>query len=276
MFRKLIRSNVQRYQDTKDKQEKAAIVISIVDIVRRHGGRFLKQDDDEQWYDMGDNQARDKVGHSLRDQVNAQLKHHAVGEISPRKRTESPASAGEEFASSKRQRKSKPLKRSVSCPTKSPSPDTIQQQGSKLAKKPEITLSHLLEPRPLDGQIVPSFITFSNQEPVMGMFATDAVGGMHGGDTSNIPQAPVPQEALSFYQQQSLSTMNSGMRNLGLAPEQITPSQGRLPFNMPDFKLPLDDSMEPTPILEKKVHSQESKDQDQKLPPSFPPRPPLH
>jgi hypothetical protein len=42
-----------------------------VDSIRRIGGHFLNQEKDGRWYDIGDALARDKVGHSLRDQVTA-------------------------------------------------------------------------------------------------------------------------------------------------------------------------------------------------------------
>jgi len=68
-FRNLIRTHVQTYMDAPTKNDKTLIVISIVDEIRRDGGRFLKEDLYGRFYDIGDAQARDKVGHSLRDQV---------------------------------------------------------------------------------------------------------------------------------------------------------------------------------------------------------------
>jgi len=70
-FRNVIRTNVQRYLDSPTKNDKTLVVISIVDEIRGQGGRFLKEDMHGRWYDIGDAQARDKVGHSLRDQVTA-------------------------------------------------------------------------------------------------------------------------------------------------------------------------------------------------------------
>jgi hypothetical protein len=63
--------NVNRYIDAPSKNDKTLVVISIVDEVRAEGGRFLKDDIYGRWYDIGDAQARDKVGHSFRDQVTA-------------------------------------------------------------------------------------------------------------------------------------------------------------------------------------------------------------
>lgn len=70
-FRNVIRRNLPRYLDAPAKNDKTMVVISIVDEIRAEGGRFLKDDIYGRWYDIGDAQARDKVGHSLRDQVTA-------------------------------------------------------------------------------------------------------------------------------------------------------------------------------------------------------------
>jgi hypothetical protein len=70
-FRKLIQDNVERYVDAPTKNEKTAVVISLVDDIRANGGHFLKQNVSGSWFDIGDHQAREKVGHSLRDQVNS-------------------------------------------------------------------------------------------------------------------------------------------------------------------------------------------------------------
>jgi hypothetical protein len=70
-FRRIIRIRVDSYISAPTKQDKSSIVVAIVDDIRLLGGKFLKQDDSGRWYDIGDSQARDKVGHSLRDQVTA-------------------------------------------------------------------------------------------------------------------------------------------------------------------------------------------------------------
>uniref|UniRef100_A0A7S3DQB0 DUF6824 domain-containing protein n=1 Tax=Entomoneis paludosa TaxID=265537 RepID=A0A7S3DQB0_9STRA len=68
-FRRIIQTNVERYIDAPLKNDKTAVVVSIVDDIRNFGGYFLKEDLRGNWYDIGDQQAREKVGHSLRDQV---------------------------------------------------------------------------------------------------------------------------------------------------------------------------------------------------------------
>lgn len=78
-FRKLVHSNVAAYMNAPSKHEKTLVVKGIVDMIRANGGRFLKQGSDDDWYDIGDNQAKEKVGHSLRDQVSAITKQKRDG-----------------------------------------------------------------------------------------------------------------------------------------------------------------------------------------------------
>lgn len=70
-FRNMVQSHVEDYMTAPNKNEKTAIVCRIVDKMRRDGCRFLQQNKQGLWYDIGDAKARDKVGHSLRDQVTA-------------------------------------------------------------------------------------------------------------------------------------------------------------------------------------------------------------
>jgi hypothetical protein len=84
-FRNVIRWNVNRYIDAPTKNDKTLVVISIVDEIRAQGGRFLKDDIYGRWYDIGDAQARDKVGHSLRDQVSAMNRQNNTKPVKPKK-----------------------------------------------------------------------------------------------------------------------------------------------------------------------------------------------
>jgi hypothetical protein len=71
-FRDLIQHTTPAYMQAKSKNDKTAIVCNIVEEMRALGCQFLKQHNATgRWYDIGDAQARDKVGHSLRDQVTA-------------------------------------------------------------------------------------------------------------------------------------------------------------------------------------------------------------
>ena len=70
-FRHRIQSQVEAYINAPTKNQKTAIVCTIVDEMRQQGCRFLQQNKQGRWYDIGDAKARDKVGHGLRDQVTA-------------------------------------------------------------------------------------------------------------------------------------------------------------------------------------------------------------
>lgn len=86
-FRNLIQAQVLDYIKAPSKADKTAMVVSIVDDLRQKGCKFLKQETDANgatfWYDIGDALAREKVGHSLRDQVTAINRSNREGSRSP-------------------------------------------------------------------------------------------------------------------------------------------------------------------------------------------------
>jgi hypothetical protein len=51
---------VQKYIDSPTRNDKTLVVISIVDYVRDRHGHFIKQQENGEYYDIGDAQARDK------------------------------------------------------------------------------------------------------------------------------------------------------------------------------------------------------------------------
>ena len=61
-----------KYSNAKTKIEKTIIVSSIVDEVRDRSptGGFVKENAEGQWYEVGDQMAREKVGKSFRDLLN--------------------------------------------------------------------------------------------------------------------------------------------------------------------------------------------------------------
>jgi hypothetical protein len=72
-FRNMVHASVARYVAASRRNHKTAVVVSIVDEIRRQGGHFFKEQRPNStgvWYDIGDVAAREKVGHSIRDQVN--------------------------------------------------------------------------------------------------------------------------------------------------------------------------------------------------------------
>lgn len=97
-FRNLIQANVDRYIFAPTKTDKTAVVVSVVEQVRSEGAFFVKQDDDSgRWYDIGDTQAREKVGHSLRDQVTAQKKKEKEGDSLSPPRSRAPPQQAQSF-----------------------------------------------------------------------------------------------------------------------------------------------------------------------------------
>jgi hypothetical protein len=85
-FRALVHANVEEYQLARSKLDKSMIFSKIVDKVRE-SGRFVKQRKDKTWYEIGDEQAREKVGHALREALHTQEKPQPLAAISALKTT---------------------------------------------------------------------------------------------------------------------------------------------------------------------------------------------
>ncbi|CAJ1959146.1 unnamed protein product [Cylindrotheca closterium] len=66
-FRQIIEKNREEYQTAASRDAKTNITCRIVAMIRESGGRFLKQNETtNQWEDVGDGYAREKVSHALR------------------------------------------------------------------------------------------------------------------------------------------------------------------------------------------------------------------
>jgi hypothetical protein len=76
-FRDLIHENWERYNNSKGRCERTAIVVQIVRFLREEKQvRFLKKDASKgQWFIVHDSVAREKVGHAIRDAINFR-RHH--------------------------------------------------------------------------------------------------------------------------------------------------------------------------------------------------------
>mmetsp|Transcript_177 Transcript_177/g.432 ORF Transcript_177/g.432 Transcript_177/m.432 type:complete len:189 (+) Transcript_177:50-616(+) len=71
-FRVVIAKNLDRYLAAKTKIDKGIVVDSIVEKIRETGS-FVKQDPKTKlWHEIGDQLAREKVSHALRDTLSAQ------------------------------------------------------------------------------------------------------------------------------------------------------------------------------------------------------------
>lgn len=71
-FRVTIAMNAEKYFKAPTKLDKSLIVIEVVDAIRNGGGNFVKRDrKTKKWVEIGDQLAREKVGHALRDHISA-------------------------------------------------------------------------------------------------------------------------------------------------------------------------------------------------------------
>jgi hypothetical protein len=77
-FRDLIAASCEKYTSAKSRLEKSMVVHAIVEEVKKAQGRFLKQDRyTGSWYELDERQAKEKVGHAIRD---------ATSSIDPKKK----------------------------------------------------------------------------------------------------------------------------------------------------------------------------------------------
>ena len=62
--------SLERYLAKPSRQDKTLQIISIVKLIQQSGGRFLEWQKDR-WIELGEKQAREKVGHALRNMASA-------------------------------------------------------------------------------------------------------------------------------------------------------------------------------------------------------------
>lgn len=92
-FRATIATNAHSYMRAYSKLDKTLVVLSIVENIREGPPvcRFVKQDEATgRWHDIGDLQAREKVGHALRDAISSHKKGNRL-EIGTRQKASSKA-----------------------------------------------------------------------------------------------------------------------------------------------------------------------------------------
>ena len=71
-FRERINATIKNYIDAPNRYEKSLVVHGVVEQIQASGGRFLKYDDKSgSWYELSSAQMKEKVGHAIRDAVNA-------------------------------------------------------------------------------------------------------------------------------------------------------------------------------------------------------------
>lgn len=70
-FREAITRSLDEYRKATSRPEKAVIVQRILDGVSNAGGRFLKKNPDTgEWYELSEQQTKEKVSHAVRDAAN--------------------------------------------------------------------------------------------------------------------------------------------------------------------------------------------------------------
>ena len=67
-FRDVVNNNLFRYANAKSRVEKSVVVNDILKIIRQSQGGFVRQEG-HNWYEIGDDAARNKIGMYVRDQV---------------------------------------------------------------------------------------------------------------------------------------------------------------------------------------------------------------
>lgn len=86
-FRETITNAVHEYNKAESRMQKSMVVLSVFDSIRARGGRFLKHDETEgSWYELSDQQTKEKIAHAVRDAVNS-IEAKRAGKKSPPKGT---------------------------------------------------------------------------------------------------------------------------------------------------------------------------------------------
>jgi hypothetical protein len=84
-FRALVTMFIERYSQASTKVAKSAIVSEIMDVIRQARGNFCKFQRGA-WFEVGDHQAREKVGALLRDLLYTQYRSSAKAKVGRRSR----------------------------------------------------------------------------------------------------------------------------------------------------------------------------------------------
>ena len=73
-FRAIVNQHIPQYQSSKSKLDKSMVLNTIIDRVRQQNNgnaRFVKHDKKKGWFEIGVDQAREKVGHAIREAIAA-------------------------------------------------------------------------------------------------------------------------------------------------------------------------------------------------------------
>ena len=87
-FRSTITNSLEEYSKAETRVAKSLVVLSIFDGIRTHGGRFLKKDEQGQWYELSDQQTKHKIAHAVRDAVNSNEARRAGKKMAAQQKVE--------------------------------------------------------------------------------------------------------------------------------------------------------------------------------------------
>jgi hypothetical protein len=87
-FRVIISMYLERYSLSQTKMEKSAIVTEVMGIIRGASGGFVKLEGEE-WHEIGDVAAREKVSSCFRDHLPTQYRSSAQSKTAKRRRSKS-------------------------------------------------------------------------------------------------------------------------------------------------------------------------------------------
>lgn len=69
-FKQIIKQNAQRYSEARSRNDKTIVINRVIELMKQRGARFLKRDEASgEWLDIGEEQAREKTGHAMRDHL---------------------------------------------------------------------------------------------------------------------------------------------------------------------------------------------------------------
>ena len=81
LFRTIVQDHVHTYISARTKLDKSIVLNRIIEVVRsqeNQTARIVKYSKETGWFDIGDDQAREKVGHAMREAVCALEAHPIV------------------------------------------------------------------------------------------------------------------------------------------------------------------------------------------------------
>ena len=200
-FRELVAHNLDVYQAAQTKLDKSAIVISIVDAVRRsspNGGGFVRRNNQTGlWFEIGDAMAREKVGHTIRETLvlhnPEKNKDRRVRRAFNKKRRLGTIGNGTEGSGSNKKTRNNKRSRSTSTSTSTRGNHMAgAASSSRRATETSTTTQTPQECSSVPGAFHPQLMDFANFDNFLGqndLFPIDPV-------LSSFPKTPLLEDTL--------------------------------------------------------------------------------